>query len=270
MVLITVGIFNLDDIGIIPLAFGLIALGLFIKTERGKENQIFNLDIFKNIEVDIGSFAAFSSNYITYVLTHIITLYLLYIMDLPTHICGIILLITPVTMIITSQVSGRLTNRFDSRILCTIALVFLLITLTMMMVLELLPFELLIVVMILQGMGHALFSPANTKNVLTTVDDEDVANASAFLSTSKDFGKSISIGVFNIICTFVGLNFDKVTEFNGRLLIASDTAISIAIIPAVIAIILLIYSKSKYSEKVNVKIWKFIKSMSRIKDGLNS
>ena len=63
---------------------------------------------------DIGNFAAFSSNYITYVLTHIITLYLLYIADFEAYICGLILLITPVTMIITSPISGKLTNRFDS------------------------------------------------------------------------------------------------------------------------------------------------------------
>ena len=106
---------------------------------------------------------------------------------------------------------------------------------------------------ILQGMGHALFSPANTKNVLTAVDDEDVANASAFLSTSKDFGKSISIGTFNVICAFVGLNFDKISEVNEQLLVASDIAISIAIIPAVISIILLIYSKYKFAERVNIE-----------------
>lgn len=135
----------------------------------------------------------------------------------------------------------------------------------MMTVLEELPFALLIAAMVLQGMGHALFSPANTKNVLTTVDDEDVANASAFLSTSKDFGKSISIGIFNVICAFVGLNFDKISEVNEQLLVASDIAISIAIIPAVISIILLIYSKSRYSEKVNTKIWNFIKRMNKIK-----
>lgn len=260
------GIFDLDGMGIITLAIGLISLAIFVKTERGKENQIFNLDIFKNIEVDIGSFAAFSSNYITFVLTHIIALYLLYIKGFPAHISGMILLITPVTMIITSPISGKLTNRFDSRILCTVALILLVITLAMMMVLGQLPFELLIVAMVLQGMGHALFSPANTKMVLTTVYDEDVANASAFLSTSKDFGKSISIGIFNTICAFVGLNFDKISQVNGQLIAASGIAISIAIIPAVVSIVLLIYSKSKYSEKVNIKIWNFLKSMSRIMD----
>lgn len=253
MLMITMGIFSLDSIGIIPIAIGLISLVIFVKTERGKENQIFNLDIFKNIEVDIGSFAAVSSNYITYVITHIITLYLLYVKDVSPHIGGMILLVTPVTMIVISPISGRLTNRFDSRLLCALALILLVITLAMMTVLEELPFALLIAAMVLQGMGHALFSPANTKNVLTTVDDEDVANASAFLSTSKDFGKSISIGTFNVICAFVGLNFDKISEVNKQLLVASDIAISIAIIPAVISIILLIYSKYKFAERVNIE-----------------
>ena len=198
---------------------------------------------------DIGNFAAFSSNYITYVLTHIITLYLLYIADFEAYIYGLILLITPVTMIITSPISEKLTNRFDSRLLCIVAMIFLLITLTMMMSLDVLPFELLIATMIFQGIGHALFSPANTKNILTTVDDEYVANASAFLSTSKDFGKSISIGIFNTVCAF-GLNFDKISDVNRNLLKACDISIITAAILAVIALVLLIYSKTKYGEKM--------------------
>ena len=48
MLMITMGIFSLDSIGIIPIAIGLISLVIFVKTERGKENQIFNLDIFKH------------------------------------------------------------------------------------------------------------------------------------------------------------------------------------------------------------------------------
>ena len=126
---------------------------------------------------------------------------------------------------------------------------FLLITLTMMISLDVLPFELLIAAMIFQGIGHALFSPANTKNILTTVDDEYVANASAFLSTSKDFGKIISIGIFNTVCAF-GLNFDKISDVNSNLLKACDISIITAAILAVIALVLLIYSKTKYGEKM--------------------
>lgn len=249
MALIAMGVFDLSGRGAVPLITGVITLGIFIKTERKNENQIFSLKLFKNMNFDIGNFAAFSSNYITYVLTHIITLYLLYIADFEAYICGLILLITPVAMIITSPISGKLTNRFDSRLLCIVAMIFLLITLTMMMSLDVLPFELLIAAMIFQGIGHALFSPANTKNILTTVDDEYVANASAFLSTSKDFGKSISIGIFNTVCAF-GLNFDKISDVNSNLLKACDISIITVAILAVIALVLLIYSKTKYGEKM--------------------
>ncbi|MBE6502900.1 MAG: MFS transporter [Methanobrevibacter sp.] len=46
--------------------------------------------------------------------------------------------------------------------------------------------------MIVQGIGHGLFSPPNNRYVLTLVDD-DLGDASSMLTSSKEIGKTVSL-----------------------------------------------------------------------------
>ena len=182
-------------------------------------------------------------------------------MDVDASIGGLILLITPIVMVITSPIAGQLTNRFDTRSLSAVAMTIILAVLIILIFIRTLPIELLVVAMILQGIGHGIFSPSNNKNVLTSVDEDDLADTSAFLSTSKDMGRTISIGVFNTICMVVGLNMDNPSLVGDNMLTVSEITIFISIFVAVISIVLLIYSKHAFEEKINLNILNFLKTM---------
>lgn len=172
MVLLVIGFFNLNMFwGLALIALSQILLIILVKHEKNQENKTFNFTLLKNRNYTIGNIAAFASYYITHVLTYIITLYLLYVVDIDASIGGLILLITPIVMVITSPIAGQLTNRFDTRSLSAVAMTIILAVLIILIFIRTLPIELLIVAMILQGIGHGIFSPSNNKNVLTCVDD---------------------------------------------------------------------------------------------------
>lgn len=262
MVLLAIGFFNLNVFwGLALIAASQILLVILVKYERNQENNIFNFSLLKNKNYTIGNIAAFASYYITHVLTYIITLHLLYVADVDASIGGIILLVTPIIMIFTSPIAGRLTNRFDTRSLSAIAMTILLIVLIMLSFIRTLSIELLIVAMILQGIGHGIFSPSNNKNVLTSVNEDDLADTSAFLSTCKDMGRTISIGIYNTICTVVGLNMNNPSLVDDNLLTVSEITIFISIFVAIISIVLLIYSKHAFEEKINLNILNFLRTM---------
>lgn len=262
MVLLVIGFFNLNMFwGLALIAVSQILLVILVKYEKNQQNKTFNFRLLKNRNYTIGNIAAFASYYITHVLTYIISLYLLYVVDIDASIGGLILLITPIVMVVTSPIAGQLTNRFDTRSLSAVAMTIILAVLIILIFIRTLPIELLIVAMILQGIGHGIFSPSNNKNVLTCVDDDDLADTSAFLSTSKDMGRTISIGVFNTICMVVGLNMDNPSLVGDNMLTVSEITIFISIFVAVISIVLLIYSKHAFEEKINLNILNFLKTM---------
>jgi len=74
-------------------------------------------------------------------------------------------------------------------------------------------------------------------------------------------GRTISIGVFNTICMVVGLNMDNPSLVGDNMLTVSEITIFISIFVAVISIVLLIYSKHAFEEKINLNILNFLKTM---------
>lgn len=264
MALLVISFFNLNKLwGIILLAVSQILLVIMVKYEKKQEITTINIKLFKNGNYAIGNYAAFASYYVTQVLSYIITLYLLYVLDVDAFIGGVILLATPVVMVIVSPIAGQMTNRFDSRLLSAMAMTILLIVMIIMIFIRTLPLELLIFAMVLQGIGHGFFSPSNNKSVLSGVDEEDLPDTSAFLSTSKDMGRTISIGVFNTICMIVGLDMDNGALVNNQLVTASEIAIFIAMFVSIASIILLLYSKHRYDDKININVLNFLRTIVR-------
>lgn len=107
---------------------------------------------------------------------------------------------------------------------------------------ELLPLYLLIVVMIVQGIGHGLFSPPNNRYVLTLVDDDDLGDASSMLTSSKEIGKTVSLSTYNVICLIIIGNHAIGSDTLQGLISSSHFTMAIAAVLTLSAAILLFYS----------------------------
>ena len=164
-------------------------------------------------------------------------------------------------MVLVSPFSGRWADKYDSRLLSCLAMLILTAVMAMFYYVEIFPLEGIIVILIIQGIGHAMFSPPNNRYALTIVDSEEVNDATAILTTSKEFGKTCSIALFTVIFTILIGNNVTVFEEIGDFVDCYNILMVISIILSLSSAVLLLYSKYKYDEDTNFEILNFLKSI---------
>lgn len=248
MTLVMLGLNKITTWGIYPFAIGLILLIINLKYEYKSPNPIFNLNLFRNIKYVIGNYAGFVTYFITFIATYILNFHLQYVLGYDSRIAGMILLITPIVMVLISAPSGKLADKYDNRILAGIAMTILLFVMFALCFIDQLPLYVLFVVLVIQGIGHGLFSPPNNKYVLTTIDKKDLGDASSMLTTSKELGKSFSLAIYNVICIIIIGNQEICGNNIPELILSSHLIMYISTILTLSAAILLFYSKFHYRD----------------------
>lgn len=247
MVLFVVGLTNITrPFGVPLLILSLISFIVFVKVEIHNSNTIFNLNLFRDFKYVVGNYAAFIAYFITFISTYILNFHLQYVFGFDSRIAGIILLSTPLVMVLISPASGKLADKYDDRVLAGIAMSILLFVMVSLCFIELLPLYLLVVVMIVQGIGHGLFSPPNNRYVLTLVDKDDLGDASSMLTSSKEIGKTVSLATYDVICLIIIGNQMIGNNTIPGLISSSHIIMAIAAVLTLSAAILLFYSKFHY------------------------
>lgn len=247
MILFVLGLTNITrPFGVPLLILSFISFFIFVKVEIHNSNTIFDLNLFRDFRYVVGNYAAFIAYFITFISTYILNFHLQYVLGFDSRIAGIILLSTPLIMVLVSPYSGKLSDRYDDRVLAGIAMSILLVVMFSLCFIELLPLYLLVAVMIVQGIGHGLFSPPNNKYVLTLVDNDDLGDASSMLTSSKEIGKTISLSTYNVICLVIIGNQAIGSDTIPGLISSSHLIMAIASVLTLSAAILLFYSKFRY------------------------
>lgn len=255
MVCFTIGLTEIDEIGVFFMVPAIILIPIFIRYEKGKENPILNVNVLNNAQIMIGSYAALATYFVTTIATTVLTFHLIYPMDMDLGIVGVILLVTPLTMVFVSTVAGKLSGKIDPRLISGCALMIIFVAMVMMACLSYLPLGLIIVACIIQGIGHGFFSSPNNKYVLTLPKEEELGDTSAVLSTSKELGKIISSGIYTVLfallLTDVVLGpsqYDKALMFTNHIMMALTELVVISAAAA------LFYSLYKYERRENEAI----------------
>ena len=247
MILFVLGLTNITrPFGVPLLILSFISFFIFVKVEIHNSNTIFDLNLFRDFRYVVGNYAAFIAYFITFISTYILNFHLQYVLGFDSRIAGIILLSTPLIMVLVSPYSGKLSDKYDDRVLAGIAMSILLVVMFSLCFIELLPLYLLVAVMIVQGIGHGLFSPPNNKYVLTLVDKDDLGDASSMLTSSKEIGKTISLSTYNVICLVIIGNQAIGSDTIPGLISSSHLIMAIASVLTLSAAILLFYSKFRY------------------------
>ena len=246
-ILFVLGLTNITrPFGVPLLILSFISFFIFVKVEIHNSNTIFDLNLFRDFRYVVGNYAAFIAYFITFISTYILNFHLQYVLGFDSRIAGIILLSTPLIMVLVSPYSGKLSDKYDDRVLAGIAMSILLVVMFSLCFIELLPLYLLVAVMIVQGIGHGLFSPPNNKYVLTLVDNDDLGDASSMLTSSKEIGKTISLSTYNVICLVIIGNQAIGSDTIPGLISSSHLIMAIASVLTLSAAILLFYSKFRY------------------------
>lgn len=264
MCLFTYGVTELDTpIGLILLIISIILLLIFIKIETKVEEPIFNLSLFKNRKYSIGNYAAMATYFTTTIATTVLSFHLQYILNFEEYTVSMVLIIAPIIMIGMSNIGGKLSNIYDPRLISTVAMTFLVAAMTIYCFLDCIPFEVILIGCVSQGIGNGLFSAPNNKYVLTIVDEEVLADASSVLSSSKEFGKILSSGIYTLILSFYIGDQQLGPDYLDPLLIqSSNLMMFICVLITVSATILLFYSYFNYEKGINENVVKIFKSIA--------
>ena len=253
IVFLIYGLSNVVRGGALFLIVAAALLAIFVIFEKRKSYPVYNLNLLRNVQYVIGNYSSAIGYFATFIATYVLSLHLQVVLGIDSGTAGLILFITPVLMVFAAPYAGRLSDRHDPRIISAMSMVIILGSLIIFALLEYVPFYMIILGVVLQGIGHGLFSSPNNRYVLTSVEVEDLADASSFLSTVKEMGKLFSTTIFNVICVaFVGQM--EVSRNVPGLIMSSRCMMFVCIIMALSCIILLLISKYYFERDENQEV----------------
>ncbi|MGZ7118809.1 MAG: MFS transporter, partial [Methanobacterium sp.] len=191
-------------IGIILISIGVVGLAAFVMFELRVKVPVFDMKLFRNRMFAFSSLAALINYMATFAVVFFLSLYLQYIKGLDPQGAGLILVAQPVVMAILAPIAGRLSDKYEPRIIATIGMA---ITTSGLFLFSFLNNDtsimFIITGLILLGAGFGLFSSPNTNAIMGAVERRFIGVASATVSTMRLIGQTLSMGIAILIFSLI-------------------------------------------------------------------
>lgn len=184
---------------------GILGMLAFVKWESRTESPLLDIRVFRKNRFFIFSNSA---NLISYAATNAIiflmSLYLQYIKALTPGQAGLIMLAQPAMLVIFSPITGSLSDRLEPRIVATSGMILTFAGLMVFIFLEgTTSLVLIIMVLMLIGLGFALFISPNNNAIMGSVEPKYYAVASSVTATLRQIGQTFSLGITMIVMAMV-------------------------------------------------------------------
>lgn len=183
--------------GVWPVALGVLGLIGFVLWEQRVGFPLLNIGLFRNnLAFAFSNLAALINYSATSAVGFLLSLYLQYLRGLSPQSAGLVMVAQPLVMAACSPLAGRLSDRVEPR---TVASVGMGLTVTGLGLLTALDAQTswayLVAVLLILGLGFALFSSPNANAVMSSVAPRFYGVASAALGTMRLTGNMLSMGV---------------------------------------------------------------------------
>lgn len=198
---------------------GLLIIVAFGWYELHTEQPLFEIRLLSKSRVFVFSNLAALIHYsATFGIGFMLSLYLQYIKGLEPHEAGFILVAQPVIMAVFSPLSGRLSDKIQPGILASAGMIASSIGLFMLSFInENTSLIILLLILVLLGMGYALFSSPNTNAIMSSVERKYYGIASGSVGTMRMVGQMFSMGValmlFSLFLGKVEIRPEYFTDF---------------------------------------------------------
>lgn len=181
----------------------LAAIVLFIYVEPRKSQPLLDMKLFKNRLFSAGNVSQLLYSLAFGALSLVMILYFQLIRGFSALTAGLLFIPLDVAFISIGPISGRLSDRYGTRIFATLgmaigAIGYAVMALTLTRVTPLLQIELILVLL---GLGLGLFSSPNISSVMGSVPPQRRGVASAVRATVFNTGNVVSIGLVAYIIT---------------------------------------------------------------------
>jgi EmrB/QacA subfamily drug resistance transporter len=209
---------------------GIICMIVFVRMQMKSSSPLLDIRLFRDNRVFAFSNLAALINYCaTFAVTILLSLYLQHIKILTPSQTGIILIAEPIVQALFSPLAGRLSDRFEPRIIASIGMA--------LNVLGLIPLifihsdtsiHYIVISLIILGIGFALFSSPNVNATMSSVSNKFYGVASATLSTMRLTGQMLSMAITMMVFAVI-LGNHPLSEANNALLLQSTKLIFIVL-----------------------------------------
>jgi EmrB/QacA subfamily drug resistance transporter len=164
-----------------------------IRVQMFKESRVFSLSLST-------SFLMYGSNF---AIIFLLSLYLQYIKGFSPSEAGQILLLQALCMAIVAPMAGKLSDRFEPRIVATIGCVIVAIAFAFLNQIDITTSATYIgSSLALVGLGFGLFSTPNNNAIMGAVKEQEVGVASASMNLSRTIGNLVGMSLVNLMMHF--------------------------------------------------------------------
>jgi len=193
--------------GWIFLALGISAGFIFLFFERKIEHPVFDAKLFlTNRVLALSGIAALINYSATSAIGFFMSLYLQYVKGLDPRSAGLIMISQPLAMALLSPMAGKLSDRKNPGVIASAGMAITGVGLILLcFVNTATPFYLIICLLILMGVGFALFSSPNTNAIMSSVEKRYLGIASGVVGTMRMIGQMTSMGIaMMLISLYIG------------------------------------------------------------------
>ena len=202
---LAVGVYGLNSLpetaGVVLTVSSILPAIAFVKVEGSQGNPMLNLRLFKDNRVFAFSSLAALMNYsASFSVTFLLSLHLQLIKSLSPQQAGLVLLSAPAVQAVFSPFAGRLSDRREPRTISSLGMG--LTSMALLSFAAMLPdanVEATVMVLILLGVGLALFASPNTNAVMGSVPRHQYGIASSLVGTMRILGQLLSMAAVALV-----------------------------------------------------------------------
>jgi EmrB/QacA subfamily drug resistance transporter len=194
-------------IGAILIAVGITVAFIFAIYEMRISAPVLNINLLtKNRVFAMSNLSALINYSATFAVTFLLSLDLQYTKGFTPEYAGFILVAQPVVQAIISPISGKLSDKIESRIVASAGMALTAIGLFLLTFLnEETPIWHLFLILLVLGAGFGLFSSPNTNAIMSSVEKKYYGVASGMNGTMRLLGQMLSMGIaMMIFAIFIG------------------------------------------------------------------
>ena len=208
------------------IATGILCFIFFIRQQLTRPFPLLNINLFLDNRVFAYSNLAALINYCaTFAITFILSLYLQHVKLLTPSQTGVVLVIEPLLQAIFSPSAGRLSDRYEPRIISSIGMSLTVIGLAgLIFIASNTHLYYIAACLAILGIGFALFSSPNVNAIMSSVDNKFYGVASAMQATMRLVGQMLSMGIAMLVFAWI-IGDQIITNENNALLIISSRLI---------------------------------------------
>lgn len=203
MILAMFGLSELAELdwGWLALVLGLVLLIAFVRHEMKAKDTILPVHIFvENREFSLSNLTAMINYSATFAISFLMSIYLQSVLGLSSREAGLVMLIQPIVMAMLSPTAGKLSDRHSPTRIATVGMAITALgILGLVAVVHLESLWLVVPVVIVIGVGFALFAAPNNNAIMGAVPKRQYSLATSMLGTVRLVGQVISVAIVTMV-----------------------------------------------------------------------